>query len=119
MSNSPVTLQVKEITTLPLQIRLSNAALSGYITGHARVRSKAEIKALGERLDAGEFEDSDDALLRELYESFEGLPDASDGGFPFMAQSKWSAYLGQAAVQAYFEHYGEARRGNFGRQRKR
>lgn len=122
-----VTLVVKKVQTAPLKIMLNvNGVLNGHFTGHAKLRSKPEIKALSDRMDSEEFKDNDADFVHELYEGFDGLPNTSAGvGEEAKGEDAWnevligpfSSYLSTAAVQAYFAQYGEARQGNSGRRR--
>jgi hypothetical protein len=122
-----VTLVVKKVQTAPLKIMLNvNGVLNGYFTGHAKLRSKPEIKALSDRMDAEEFKDNDAEFMHELYEGFDGLPNSAAGaGVEAKDSDAWdevligplSSFLSTAAVQAYFAQYGEARKGNSERRR--
>jgi hypothetical protein len=121
-----VTLMVKKVKTAPLKIQLLvPGVLNGYFTGHAKIRSKPDIKMLSDRIENGEFtENGDELLARELYEGFNGIPDI-DSGKELEGEDAWdallngpiSSYLSPAAVTAYFAQYGEARQGNSGRRR--
>lgn len=122
-----VTLVIKKVQTAPLKIAVSvPGLLSGHFTGHAKIRSKPDNKALLERVEQGDFTDDDNALLHELYDSFEGLPNMSagngeeakgDDAWKEMLEGPLSSYLSSAATQAYYAQYGEARQGNSGRRR--
>lgn len=126
----PTLIATKTVTTTPLKITIAippeNPTIKGYFTGHARVRSKADNKALLEKFAdwAGEG-DADEALVRELYDSFSGLGDdagnelTGEAAFDAVLRGPLSAYLTPAVVQAYYEQYGEARQGNFARRRSR
>jgi hypothetical protein len=122
-----VTLVMKKVKTAPLKIMMSaTGVLNGYFTGHAKLRSKPEIKVLSDRMESEEFKDNDADFMHELFESFEGLPNSSAGdGSEAKGDEAWdevligpfSSFLSQAAVQAYFAQYGEARQGNSARRR--
>ena len=120
----------KPIGTIPLKINIAippeNPTIKGHFTGHARVRSKKENKALLEKFqDFTGDGDSDEELVRELYEGFSGLGDdagqelTGEAAFDAVLKGPLSAYLMPAVVQAYYEQYGEARLGNSGRRRSR
>ncbi len=120
----------KTVTTAPLKITIAippeNPQIKGYFTGHAKVRSKVENKALLDKYQDWQGEgDSDESLVRELYEGFDGLGDdkgneiTGEAAFDAVLKGPLSAYLTPAVVQAYYEQYGEARQGNFGRRRSR
>lgn len=122
-----VTLTTKKIDTAPLKIAVAippeNPQIKGYFVGRAKIRSKAENKALFERIDSGELSD-DEALVRELYEGFDGLaneqgPCVGEAAFQELLTGHLSAYLVPAVIQAYYEQYGEARQGNSKRSRGR
>ncbi|HMN33910.1 MAG TPA: hypothetical protein PKE36_00645 [Chiayiivirga sp.] len=68
--------------------------------------------------------DADAAMVRELYDSFEGLGDDSgdlngEAAFEAVLTGPLSAYLTPAVVGAYFEQYGDARLGNSRKRRSR
>lgn len=122
-----VTLTTKKIDTAPLKIAVAippeNPQVKGYFVGQAKIRTKAENKALFERIEAGELSD-DEALVRELYASFDGLGNdkgecVGEAAFTELLTGSLSAYLVPAVIQAYYEQYGEARQGNSKRSRGR
>jgi hypothetical protein len=126
MSNQVATFTTKKIDTAPLKITIAippeNPKIKGYFTGHAILRSKVENKELFDRIDAGEVED--EQLVRECYESFDGLGNAAgycegEAAFVEILTGPNSAYLTPAVIQAYYEQYGEARQKNFKRSRGR
>lgn len=120
----------KVVSTAPLKITIAippeNPTIKGYFIGHAKLRSKAQNKDLLEKFQdyAGDG-DNDEALVRELYDRFEGLGDeegndlTGEAAFDAVLRGPLSAYLTPAVVQAYYEQYGEARQGNFGKRRSR
>jgi len=120
------TLMIKEIKELPLTANVAippeNPQLKGKFKAYAVMRSKDEIKELGERMSAGEFANDDEKLLREMYTKFEGLGD-KDGPFndekswDFVLHSKYSAQLIILLLNLYYEGHSEARQGNSGRPR--
>ena len=125
-----ITLAVKAIQTAPLKITVAippeNPQIKGYFTGHAIIRSKAENKELLDKfVDYDGTGDADEELLRAVYDKFTGL--GNEAGEPLEGDAAWeavingplSAYLMPAAIQAYYEQYGEARRGNSGKRRSR
>lgn len=77
----------------------------------------AEAKANRERAEAADYEGRDEELLRQMYDHFDGFGDAD--GFAELLTGAASAYLYPAAISAYFEQFGEARRGNSGKRRSR
>jgi len=117
------TLNLKPVTTAPLKIDIAiPGGARGHFIGHARVRSKADNKALVERYRDFQVEgDPDEGFVRELYDSFTGLGDADgndltgDAAFEAVLKGPFSAFLTPAVVQAYFAQYGEARLGNSGK----
>lgn len=126
----PTLIATKAVTTAPLKITIAippeNPQVKGYFTGNAKVRSKTENKALLEKYQDWQGEgDSDEALVRELYDSFTGLGDdagnelSGEAAFDAVLRGPLSSYLTPAVVQAYYEQYGEARQGNSARRRSR
>lgn len=124
--SSAITLTIKKIETAPLKITVAippeNPQIKGYFIGHAIIRTKDGNKQLGDRIDAGDFSDNDEALLRELYVGFDGLANAAgactgDAAFKEILTGEASAYLIPAALQGYYDQYGLARQGNFARRR--
>ncbi len=123
------TLKLAIVATAPIRIGISippeNPTIKGHFIGHAKLRSKVENKELLEKFGDWEGEgDADAALVRELYEGFEGLGDDTgelkgEAAFTAVLTGPLSSYLTPAVVQAYFEQYGEARRGNSGKRRSR
>ena len=123
------TLKLVAKTTTPIRIDIAippeNPEIKGHFTGHARIRSKADNKALLEKyIDWDGDGDADAALVAEMYESFEGLGDDAgdlkgEAAFNAVVNGPLSAYLVPAVVGAYFEQYGEARQGNSKRRRLR
>lgn len=119
----------KKIDAAPLKIGIAippeNPQIKGAFTAYAKVRSKAENKAMLERFSNYEGEgDGDEALVRELFDRFEGLgnengPLEGDAAFAEVLSGSLSAYLVPAVIQAYYEQYGEARVGNSKRSRVR
>lgn len=114
---SVTTIQINAAKTYPVRIDIKSAVANGYFTGQARVRSKAEFETLRQAVVDGEYEGRDAELLREMYDRFEGFGDSD--GFAELLEGPASAYLFPAATTAYFEHFGEARRGNSKRPRGR
>lgn len=123
------TLKIALAKTAPIRISIAippeNPTVKGHFIGHAKLRSKVENKELLERFQDFDGEgDADTELVRELYERFEGLGDETgeligEAAFDAVLKGPLSAYLTPAVVQAYFEQYGEARRGNSGKRRSR
>ena len=78
-----MSLNIKAATTCPIRIDVDLdtdvGKVKGHFTGHARIRSKPELKAFSERLaklaDEG-VEDADGIILREMYTGFDGLSNA-------------------------------------------
>lgn len=124
---STLKIVAKETTAIRIDIAIppEKPEIKGHFIGHARVRSKADNKALLEKFSHWEGEgDADEAIVRELYDRFDGLGDDSgdlsgEAAFDAVLRGPLSAYLTPAVVSAYFEHFGEARLGNFGKRRLR
>lgn len=123
------TLKITAPETAPIRIAIAippeNPTIKGHFIGRAKLRSKVANKELLERLQDFDGDgDADEALVRELYDGFDGLGDDSgeltgEAAFEAVLRGPLSAYLTPAVVQAYFEQYGEARRGNSGKRRSR
>lgn len=111
------TIQITDVKTHPIRVDIKSPVATGYFTGHAKVRSKAAFETLRQAVVDGEYEGRDEEALREIYERFDGFGDSD--GFPELLDGPASAYLYPAAISAYFEHFGEARRGNSKRSRSR
>jgi hypothetical protein len=119
-----MSLRLKKVDTVEMRINIAigegKGAIRGHITGHAKVRSKDEMRELTERdwKDDGEF-------LRECYARLDGIEDADgnvltgDDAFTEVCEGQFSMYLLPALCTAYVEQYGEARVGNSSRQRMR
>lgn len=124
------TLVMKEINTFPLTVNIAlppdKPKIRGYITAHAKIRDRDEVKKLREDITGGEY-DSDGAVLRDMYESLEGIatPQAptesldTEEAFEYVINGKFNVYLIGALMDKYFEHFDEARAKNFGRSRGR
>lgn len=109
MSNQ--TLVIREISTIPLKVEFDNDALKGFITADAVIMSKPQIKQLMDQVETGEIED-DEILVRKLYKDFHGLPMSGEEAWEFVLRGPYSNYILSTLVRRYFEHYGEARKGN-------
>lgn len=105
------TLTIKSVSTFDLRINIDCPLGKGHFTGRAKIRSKPENAVLFERISSGELE-NDEAVLRELYEGFSGLDCEAGKEFEYVLSGPASAYLAPAAIQAYFEQYGQAKAGN-------
>lgn len=113
--------------TAPIRIEIATpCGAKGHFIGHARIRSKAENKALLDRFQNWDESDgdADESLIRELYQGFDGIGDENgeltgDAAFEAVLRGPLSAYLTPAVVAAYFEQYGDARVGNSGKRRWR
>lgn len=114
---SVTTIKIVEVKTHPIRVNVQTSAASGYFTGHAHVSTRAECEALRSAVIDGEYEDRDEELLRKMYDRFDGFGDAD--GFAEILNGTASAYLYPAATGAYFEQFGEARRGNSAKRRSR
>lgn len=113
------TLRIVEVKTNPLRIDIQTSVANGYFTGHAKVTTKAEFETLRKAVVDGEFEERDEDLLRLMFERFDGFGEGAGDGFAEVLTGKASAYLFPAATAAYFEQFGEARRGNSAKRRSR
>lgn len=111
------TLKIGEALTHAIRIDIMTSAASGYFTGHANIMSKADFESLRKAVLDGEYEDRDEDLLRSMYARFDGFGDAD--GFAEILSGKASAYLFPAATSAFFEQFGEARKGNSVKRRSR
>jgi hypothetical protein len=111
------TIQITAVKTYPVRIDIQSPVATGYFTGQAKVRSKAEFEKLRVAVVDGEYEGRDEDALREIYDRFDGFGDGD--GFDAVLTGPASAYLYPAAIAAYFEHFGEARRGNSKTRRSR
>ena len=106
-----------------LRIPPENPRMRGFITVTAKVRSKAELKAFGERIDAGEY-DGDIEALRDMFTEIKGLgtdagPIEGEAVWEFLQTSKAGSYIVPALIEAYFQQYQQARQGNSQRRRSR
>lgn len=111
------TLTINDVKTHPLKIDINTSVAKGYFTGHAIVRPKDEVEGIRQAVMDGEYEDREEELLRDMFESFDGFGEAD--GFEEILKGKASAYLTPAAISAYFEQFGEARKGNSKKRRSR
>lgn len=111
------TIAINDVKTHPLRVDINTSVAKGYFTGHAIVRPKAEVEDIRQAVMDGEYEDREEDLLRKMYESFDGFGDAD--GFEEILNGKASAYLTPSAISAYFEQFGEARKGNSKKRRSR
>ncbi|AZF88132.1 tail assembly chaperone [Microcystis phage Me-ZS1] len=100
----------QEVKTFDLTIRIDCPAATGTFVGVAKIKSKPENKALFERISNEGMEDEE--VLREIYETFKGLPCDPGKEFDYLLNGPISAYLVPAALQAYLEQYNQARVGN-------
>ncbi len=110
-------IQIAEAKTHPIRVDIQTSVAKGYFIGHAHVVSKTAFDALRNAVVDGEYEGRDEELLRTMYDRFDGFGDAD--GFAELLTGKASAYLYPAATAAYFEQFGEARRGNSAKRRSR
>ena len=129
-SSKKPTLVLKDISTFPLTVNIAlppeKPKIRGYITAHAVIRDRDEVKKLREDITGGEY-DSDGAVLREMYDKLEGIATPQeptvalegDEAFDYVIEGKYNVYLIGALMAAYFEHFDEARAKNFGRSRVR
>lgn len=111
------TIKIVEVKTHPIRVDIKTSAASGYFTGHAKVIDKVAFEALRKAVLDGEYEDREEELLRLMYDRFDGFGDAD--GFAELLTGVASAYLYPAATSAYFEQFGEARKGNSDKRRSR
>lgn len=114
------TFTTAKVDTAPLKITLAippeNPKIKGYFWGRAFVRKQPEIKAYAERLKTEEVPNEE--ILRWQYEGFDGLANQvgycdGEAAFQEILTGENSAYLIPAVSGAYWEHYGEARQGNY------
>lgn len=117
------TFVLKKIDTFPLRVELAippeNPVMKGHLTIDCKVKTKGEVRDLQER------GLTDSEYFAEVATAVHGLgTDAGDAleGAAAMAEfteGRYSMYLLQAFITAYFEQYGEARRKNGQRLRGR
>ncbi len=122
-----VTFATKRVTTDEFKIHLAippeNPTMRGYITVRANVRSKAALKDLANAVQDDEYED-DIAVLKDMYAGIEGLgnedgPLTGEAVWDFLINDPTGAYIVPALIEAYFDQYQQARRGNSKRRRSR
>lgn len=119
-----MSLIIKTAKTTPIKINIDldtdAGPIKGFFTGHASIRSKAELKAFAERLaklaEDGD-SDADSTILHEMYEKFDGLENASgaltgEAAFSEILSGPLSVHLTRAATEAYWSHLAGAREGN-------
>lgn len=113
---------LKKVETFARKVELAippdQPEIIGYITVDYRLRSKAQIKELSER------NLTDEEYLPEIVAGIRGLGHPESGeelqgqaALDEALNGHYSMYLVGAIVGAYFEQFGEARRGNSKRQR--
>lgn len=117
------TLITKAISTAAIKIQVAippeKPTVQGFFVGHAIIRSKPEQQALLDRVDNFEFE-TEEQILREMFTGFEGLGNEASGDNALVGEDAWtelltgplSGYLPNAAIQAYYAQYADARRKN-------
>jgi len=118
---SQPTLMAKSITSTPMKISLElptrNGVVKGYVTAYAWVKSRAEHRELSNRVASGEFVDNDIDMLKEMYESIEGLgkddkPVEGEDVWDFLENDPLGSFIAPALVTGYFEQFNKARVGN-------
>jgi hypothetical protein len=120
-----MSLILKAAKTTPIRIDIDidtdAGRIKGHFTGHAHIRSKAQLKEFAERLgklaDDGAAADADATILREMYERFDGLanesgPLSGDAAFSEILEGPLSVHLTRSALNAYWQHLSGAREGN-------
>lgn len=121
------TLKITTISTEPMKIHLAippeKPIIKGYITAHAKLRSKAEMKQFGEDIQDNVYDD-DIAVLKEMYTGIDGLGTdtdniSGDAVWDFLLNDKVGSYIVPALIQAYFDQYNDARQKNSARSRSR
>jgi hypothetical protein len=118
---------IKEAKTTPIRIDIDLQTdvgrVQGFFVGHGFIRTKPQMAELQERLAALQDEnmppiEREERILRELYESFDGLANASgealkgDEAFSAVTRGSLSVQLTQAASDAYWAFMSGARQGN-------
>lgn len=124
------TLVIKAATTTRIRIDIDldtdQGPIKGHFFGRGIIRDKDGLQALADELGelAEQAEDGDtksntsEVLLRRMYQGFDGLGNASG---PLEGEEAWAevlngplgVYLSNAAVAAYWAHFGNgARQGN-------
>ena len=115
-----MSLRIKKIPTGEIKISVAippdDPQVRGTFIGNAKIRNKAELKALQERIEREQMDD--EAIVRELYADFDKLEDeegrvlTGEASIQEVVKGELSAFLVPAVVQAYYAQYGEARAGN-------
>lgn len=111
------TITISEAKTHPIRVDINTSVAKGYFTGHAKVMTKAQVEEMRDQVLDGEYEGRDEDLLRAMYDRFEGFGEGD--GFKDVLEGPASAYLSAAASTAFFEQFGEARKGNSRKRRGR
>lgn len=123
---------LKKATTTAITIALSidtdQGKIEGSFVGHARILTKADAKktldSILEQAERGEIADADAALVRAIYDRFEGLENESgkligEAAFVEILDGQFSAFLTPAVIRAFYEAIGEVARGNSKPSRRR
>lgn len=126
-----MSLIVKAAATTPIRIELdldtNDGRIKGHFTGHARIRSKPQLKEFADRLaklaEDG-VEDADRIILTEMYESFDGLGNADgplkgEAAFDEILSGPLSVHLTRLALDGYWSQLNGGREGNVRPQRAR
>lgn len=126
-----MSLVLKKIDTVELKVEIAippeNPVIKGFITCDAVVRSKAEMKALSEKLEEGEFTSDAELLTKgDLYRDIRGLTNTDgkelktfEDALQEVTEGKYSVYLTTALVRKYFGHTQDAQSKNSIRSRGR
>ncbi len=116
-----VSFSIKPIDIDELKITLAippeNPTMRGFITAGAKVRSKNELKAFSEKIQAGEFENDIDILKSMFPGGVKGLgndagPIEGDKVWEFLQTDPTGSYITRALSDAYFDQYQGARQKN-------
>lgn len=122
------TLMTKSVISTPFKISLElptrDGMIKGFVTAYAWVKSRAEHRDLANRVASGDFADDDIAMLKEMYESIEGLgkdgkPVEDEDVWDFLEHDPLGSFIAPALITGYFEQFNKARVGNSGASSRR
>jgi hypothetical protein len=90
---------------------------------HEFIRADDNYKHLHDRIDKQDIS-REELLLRIIYQGFDGIGNEKvlfegEDAWNAVLSGEFSAYLTPAAMQRYYEQYGEAQKGNSKKSRKR
>ena len=125
-------LVIKKANTIEVKINIDvdtdTGKLKGQFSGFARIISKPAYRELLQKLTEqqtrGEIEDADEALVRAIYERFEGLGNddgalTGDAAFAEVLSGQYSQFLTTAVINEHTRTLQDASAGNFKTRRGR